>query len=143
MNNAITSFSNPYRWLSNFWEVRIDYEGLTYPSTEHAYQAAKTLDMETRRTFTSGTAGDAKRRGRGLDIRADWEEVKVQVMLDLLRLKFARPSLAKLLLGTGERELVEGNSWGDEFWGVCRGRGLNMLGRLLMQVRAELRAVWQ
>lgn len=73
-------------------------------------------------------------------MRSDWEEVKLGVMEGLLREKFSDPELRRKLLATGERELVEGNDWGDSFWGVCAGRGKNHLGRLLMKLREELRA---
>jgi predicted NAD-dependent protein-ADP-ribosyltransferase YbiA (DUF1768 family) len=73
-------------------------------------------------------------------VRPDWDDTKINTMLTLLRQKFALGSeLAKKLLDTGNRDLVEGNTWGDTFWGVCKGQGENMLGKLLMQVRAELR----
>lgn len=136
----ITSFRGEYRFLSNFWPVSVSWEGLTYPSTEHAYQAAKAADFSLRRGFTIGSPGEAKRRGRRIEIRRDWEQVKLQVMLDLLRLKFGQPDMRRLLRTTGQRELVEGNTWGDTFWGVCDGRGENHLGRLLMQVRSEIAA---
>lgn len=83
----------------------------------------------------------AKRTGRVVLLRADWEEVKVEVMRAVLKAKFSDPELADALLATNDAELIEGNWWGDKFWGVCRGVGKNKLGQLLMQLRAELRAV--
>lgn len=137
----INDFHKPkYRFLSNFYHSPITYERLRYPTVEHAYQAAKVADQALRQPFTSFLLkpGQAKRLGRKLPIRPDWEEVKLNVMLDLLRLKFAHEQLAGALLATGEEELIEGNDWGDTFWGVCAGLGQNHLGRLLMQIRGEL-----
>jgi len=113
-----------------------------YPTVEHAYQAAKTLDQKAReRIRLLPTAGKAKAAGKRLKIRPDWEAIKVDVMRGLLRQKF-RPDtfLARVLLETGERELIEVNTWGDRFWGECpRGVGENQLGKLLMEIRGELR----
>ena len=140
MPEAITSFSGEYRWLSNFWRAKVTYDGVTYPSVENAYQAAKTTDVMQRAQFTVCDAPEAKRRGKELTwIRDDWESAKVGVMRKLLQQKFAPGTdLAWMLVGTVEAELVEGNEWGDRFWGVCRGVGANTLGRLLMEQREFL-----
>jgi ribA/ribD-fused uncharacterized protein len=137
----IDRFDGTFRFLSNFWPARVFLDGEEYPTIEHAYQAAKTLDLEERPLVRlAATPGRAKRLGQRLTLREDWEAVKLVVMLDLLRQKFARHSLTVALLATGEMELVEGNAWGDTFWGVDTHKGgANHLGRLLMQVRAELR----
>lgn len=112
---------------------------MKFPSTEHAYQAAKTLDMAARSAIQAlPTCGQAKRAGQQLALRSDWEQVKRDVMLDLQRQKYAVPELRSLLDATGDAELIEGNTWGDTYWGVCRGVGQNWLGRLLMQVRDEI-----
>lgn len=129
-----------YNWLSNFEPCLVKYEGLHYPSTENAYQAAKTLSVDTRiQLFTDCSAANAKRRGNGVDLRRDWEDVKDQIMLDLIRIKFHQPFFKALLLLTENQFLVEGNTWNDEYWGVCNGNGLNKLGNILMQVRNEVR----
>jgi ribA/ribD-fused uncharacterized protein len=129
-----------FKWLSNFYMVEVEYDGEIYPSTEHAYQAAKTmLPAERREIQTASTCGKSKRLGQKVKLRPDWEEIKVEVMRDLLRQKFAQPDLRQKLLATGDQHLVEGNTWEDYFWGVCNGRGLNHLGRLLMDVREECR----
>ena len=134
----IESFSGEYRWLSNFWYCTIEYEGILYPSTEHAYQAAKTLDQVERQKMASmGTARESKKYGSNLEIRPDWNEVKVSVMLDVVRKKFENLALRIKLLETGNAELIEGNTWNDTFWGVCNGVGENNLGKVLMQVREE------
>ena len=75
-----------------------------------------------------------------MKLRPDWETEKISIMRALLRLKFADPALRAQLVATGVRPLVEGNRWGDRFWGVCGGNGQNMLGKLLMEIRAELRS---
>ncbi len=138
---AITDFRGPYRWLSNFQQVDVCLDGVVYPTTEHAYQAAKTLDRVKRDEIRRAeTPGKAKRLGQLVALRPDWETVRVDIMLDLQRQKFAHGELRAQLLDTQDAELVEGNTWGDRFWGVCDGRGLNWLGRLLMQVRNELRS---
>ena len=90
--------------------------------------------------LTKLNPSEAKRLGRRMRLRSDWEQVKYDVMLDVVRAKFNQhPDLAQKLLATGDEELVEGNDWGDTYWGVCNGRGKNMLGKILMRVRAELR----
>lgn len=136
----IDSFSGKYRFLSNFWPCDIEYEGIKYPSTEHAFQAAKTLDVRTRQLMSKlPTPGKAKRYGKHIELRNDWEQVKIGVMREILQQKFSRhEDLEKLLLETGDQELVEGNTWGDKFWGVCDGEGQNHLGKLLMEIRKDL-----
>jgi ribA/ribD-fused uncharacterized protein len=108
-------------------------------STEAAYQAAKTTDPELRKPFIHMNPAQAKRAGRRLPMRPDWDAVKLQVMEDVLRIKFSVAPFRTWLLNTGDEELVEGNTWGDTFWGVCGGVGENHLGKLLMKIRAELR----
>lgn len=136
MSMVIDSFRGEYRFLSNFYACPIVYEGDLYPSLEHAFQAAKTTDPDERRVVrTATTAGNAKRAGRKVTKRDDWDDVRVSVMRELLLQKFSDPQLRQRLQSTGNAELIEGNDWGDVFWGVCRGRGENWLGRLLMEVR--------
>lgn len=138
--NDVLSFQGPHRFLSNFWPAPVRYGGILFPTTEHAYQAAKSDDVnEAIRVSLLKSPGDAKRVGRTLVVRKDWEQVKRQIMLDVLRLKFSLPDLRRRLLATGDVQLVEGNTWGDRYWGVCNGVGENWLGRLLMQVREECR----
>lgn len=142
MRTSITSFQGEFRFLSNFWPATVELDGEIYPTVEHAYQAAKTNDPAERALVRSApTPGKAKRMGRSVTKRLDWDAVKVGVMKDLLQQKFAEgdPNLTELLLSTGMTRLVEGNTWGDRFWGVCNGKGENVLGRLLMKVRADIR----
>ena len=140
---TIKEFRGKYRFLSNFWFVRVLLDGVEYPSVEHAYQAAKSTDpIERQRVRAQGNPGQAKREGNHLSLRLDWNEVKESVMLDLLRQKFAQEPLRSMLLATGDDILQEGNYWGDIYWGVSPAgstRGRNRLGVLLMQVRKELK----
>lgn len=133
----IDKFTGEYRWLSNFYPAEILYDGLTYPTSEHAYQAAKTLDVKKRQYIANlPSPGKAKRAGQLVVLRADWEQVKIAVMREIVRAKFSQhPDLRFKLVQTGDEELVEGNTWGDRFWGVCNGSGQNQLGKILMEVR--------
>ncbi len=138
----ISSFSGPYEFLSNFYPSPVTFEDVVYKTVEHAFQAAKALTPAERLPIVMAeTAGQAKRLGRKLALRPGWDEMRIGMMRELLRLKFrSGSSLSEKLLATGDAELIEGNTWDDTFWGVCRGRGENHLGRLLMQVRSELAA---
>lgn len=136
----IAEFNGKYRFLSNFYPCIVQYEGVLYPTVEHAYQAAKTLDASDREAIRKcRKAGDAKRVGRHVQLRPDWETVKVDTMRGLLWMKFTSTAMTELLLATGDEELLEGNWWDDTFWGVCRGKGENHLGKLLMEIREQLR----
>ena len=136
---AIERFAGEHRFLSNFHPSPIWFEGVSYPTVEHAYQAAKSDDFEEKLRIASvESPGVAKRLGRRLVPRRDWEECRVFVMEELVRAKFARHAdLRRRLLDTGDAELIEGNNWCDRFWGVCGGVGENRLGRILMQIREE------
>lgn len=137
-DRVIDSFQGDYRWLSNFEPVDVVFEGILYPSVEHAYVAAKVLDRTTREYIAQlPTPGAAKRAGRALKLRPDWELVKLDVMECLVRQKFQHVRLRRLLMSTVGMEIVEGNTWGDTFWGVCSGVGENHLGKIIMQVRSE------
>ncbi len=140
--DVIAEFQAQYRFLSNFWMVPIEVDGTVWPSVEHAYQGLKTADLVWQaRIRACKTPGQAKRFGREVPRRADCtgEMGRVELMLRLVRIKFTyNATMRRQLLETGQAELIEGNSWGDTFWGVCNGVGRNHLGRILMQVRAEL-----
>ncbi len=136
---AITEFNGRYRFLSNFLEYPVIWQNEKYDTAEHAYQSAKALRMNDGKYVACAIGpGQAKFRGRRVEMRSDWEEVKDGVMLDIMRAKFSDPKLKKMLLETGDAELIEGNFWQDKYWGVCDGEGLNKLGKILMQVRNEL-----
>lgn len=141
----INAFDAENAFLSNFYPSPIFVDGIMYPTVEHAFQAAKTLDFDVRAQISKlSTPGKAKRAGRTLNLREDWEEVKLDVMRDCVDEKFTNPILKEKLLKTGGHVLVEGNTWHDNFWGSCmcdrcRGQGRNELGKILMKLRAELR----
>lgn len=138
----IDSFQGQHRWLSNFWPSAVALDGLWYGSVENAYQAAKVPPSHRGSFRHDCSPGQAKRLGGSFPLPADWEQRKVGVMRALLRDKFSSGSLlAARLLATGDAPLIEGNTWGDRFWGVCYGVGQNHLGRLLMERRAELQEV--
>lgn len=139
----IDSFQGNYRFLSNFWPARVELGDVYYPTVEHDYQAAKTNDLSIRAAIRKNpNPANAKKLGRRLTIREDWDLFKIPVMRDLLAQKFAPQSdLAAALLATGEEMLVEGTTWGDTFWGICKGVGENQLGRLLMEQRDWLRSI--
>ncbi len=147
----IGSFDGPNRFLSNFYPSDVlpylkgiprDQIGCVClcPTVEHAYQAAKTVRQEERATILAAkTPAEAKKLGRYVTLRQDWETIRLLVMEDLVRQKFSNhPGLKVKLLATGEALLLEGNYWGDRYWGICRGVGENHLGKILMKVRAEL-----
>lgn len=143
-------FKDNYNFLSNFAPCQIVYEGILYPSTEHAYQAAKTLNLNERKAIAQlPTVGMAKRRGQKVQKRDDWDEVKTQVMYDCCVLKFTQPYFRAQLLATEDSYLEEGNQWHDNWYGVCHCGGCpphrqqppenqNHLGKILMQIREIL-----
>lgn len=136
----IQSFKNEYQFLSNFYPAETQYGMIVFPTSEHAYQSAKTLDPEwIDKIRYAQTPGEAKRLGQLAPKRDDWDAMRLQAMHQVLRNKFSDPTLKQMLLDTGDALLVEGNNHGDTFFGVCRGKGMNHLGKLLMKVREELR----
>ena len=138
---AIERFDGQHRFLSNFFPSPLLWKGYRWPTAEHAYQAAKCKSLDQFRLFRNAPSpGAAKRMGRRTILRVDWEEVKEEVMLSVVRAKFEDKNLRRLLDATGNAELIEGNYWGDRFWGVCRGVGENRLGKILMRVRTEIRS---
>lgn len=138
--DAITSFQGEYFFLSNFYNAPVVYQGIRFENNEAAFQAAKC--PERMRDFCGLTPRDAKRLGRRIALRPDWEAVKYDVMYQVCKAKFSQnPDLLEKLLATGDAELVEGNTWGDTVWGVCKGVGENNLGKTLMRVRGELESL--
>ena len=121
------------------------YEGVLYASSEHAFVAAKSLDKRVRRHVASiATPGQAKRYGRSITLRPDWDEVKDQVMYEIVKDKFTRNGkLQAKLLATGDVPIQEGNMWRDTYWGVDlkTGAGQNRLGEIIMRIRSELRSM--
>lgn len=140
--STIGSFRGKYYFLSNFFPAEVTYNGLTYQNNEAAFQAQKTYSKEERIEFTTLEPRDAKRRGRRVRLRKDWEQVKDRIMEEIVRAKFSQnEELKEQLLATGDAQLVEGNRWNDRYWGVDirSGVGENHLGKILMKVRSELR----
>ena len=139
MAETIAAFTGIHAFLSNFHRHPFAWNGRRWETAEHPYQAYKTIDPVAReRIAAAPTPGAAKRAGRAVELRADWETVKRQVMQSILVAKFSVPDLRRRLLETGDAELVEGNHWGDTYWGVCRGTGRNELGRILMRIRGRI-----
>lgn len=137
----IDRFLDEYFFLSNFYERPVTFEGITYQNNEAAFQAQKTLDRAARAVFAGLNPTEAKKQGRRVSLRADWEQVKIGLMYEICRAKFTQhPDLAEKLLATGDAELIEGNTWGDRIWGAVNGVGANNLGKILMRIRAELSA---
>lgn len=136
----IKGFSGNYRWLSNFEPCAIEYFGLVFQSTEAAYQAAKCCSFENMKLFISLSASESKNLGRRIEIRKDWDKVKVDIMREILKIKFsnANPYLKEKLANLPQEYLEETNWWGDKFWGVCNGVGENHLGKLLIEIRKQL-----
>jgi len=137
----IKGFFGDYDFLSNFTPCTIPYDGLVYPSTEHAYQAAKVTHVH-RIKFTTCTAAESKQLWKQCDLLdttpADWDARKLEVMTEILFQKFLRNhELRAQLLATGDKYLEELNHWGDVVWGVdLKKGGENWLGLLLMKIRA-------
>ncbi|MFL0441713.1 NADAR family protein [Bacillus subtilis] len=136
----IDEFRGRYYFLSNFYNSPVTYKGITYQNNEAAFQAMKVTTDEIRKQFANLPPNLAKRKGRSVQLRNDWEAVKEQYMYEIVLAKFNQNSdLKNRLLATEASELIEGNTWGDVIWGMCRGRGENKLGKILMRVRNELK----
>ena len=137
---GIDRFRGEFAFLSNFHRHPFEWRGHLFATAEHAFQSAKSRDERERaRIREAASPAEAKRLGRRADLRCEWERIKDDVMHSVLRAKFAVPELRDALLATGDAELVEGNAWGDTYWGVCGGRGRNQLGRTLMRIRDDIR----
>lgn len=140
----IDKFRGNYSWLSNFANVPVEYDGVVYPSVENAYQAAKLAEKETRVQFQTFSSKEAKQFYKRNKITAVWtDEIKLQVMENLLTQKYAKEPFKTLLKETGTIEIVEGNYWHDNFYGSCScnkcgNKGDNNLGKLLMKIRNSL-----
>ena len=124
-----------YYFLSNMYPCSVTYNGHTYPCSETAFQAQKDLSRVS--DFENLDGFQAKKFGRRVNLRPDWESVKLSIMEDILRAKFSDPVLAEKLKNVSE-PIVEENTWNDTYWGVCNGRGQNNLGKLLEKIRKDL-----
>ena len=134
----INEFRGKYYFLSNFYEAPVTWNGLTYLNNEAAFQSAKTFS--DRECFTNLDPSSAKKLGRKVQLRNDWENVKDNVMYEICKAKFSQNAeLKNKLLATGDEHLEEGNTWGDKIWGTVNGIGENRLGKILMKIREELK----
>lgn len=139
MTQVINGFNKTNFFLSNFYPERFVLRDISYRSVEHGYQAAKAVNMEERRAIMMARGpAQAKRLGRECECRPNWDANKLITMRELVAAKFQEVRLRDLLLATGKAELIEGNWWGDTYWGVCKGVGENHLGKILMDVREQL-----
>lgn len=136
----INEFRGDYYFLSNFYSAPVTWDGITYLNNEAAFQSAKVLDKSVREQFATLDPSSAKRKGRHVQLRQDWEQVKYSIMQEICYAKFTQnEDLKQKLLATGDKYLEEGNTWGDRIWGTVNGQGQNMLGKILMGVRAKFR----
>jgi ribA/ribD-fused uncharacterized protein len=145
----IYEFFEDYRFLSNFHIQQIVYDGAVYTSTEAAYQASKTNIPEIKEQIRLSSPSSARKMGQAVTLRKNWENVKEQIMREVVTLKFeASCELTMKLLETGEAYLVEGNIWHDNFYGICIKKncptcqdkiGKNILGKILMEIRYNIR----
>lgn len=138
MKKTIDKFEGKHYFLSNFYNAPIEYEGFTYENNEAAFQAQK--DLARRSEFVKLPPNKAKSLGRRVNLREDWDEVKVNIMYEIVLAKFIQnENLKRRLINTGNASLIEGNWWKDTFWGVCNGEGRNELGIILEKIRNELK----
>lgn len=136
----INEFRGKYFFLSNFYSVPILYRGITYLNNEAAFQAQKLGSEEDKAQFSNLSPSEAKKLGRNVKLRPDWEEIKYERMYEICLAKFSQyPELKRQLLDTGDDSLEEGNIWGDKEWGTVNGNGNNYLGKILMKIRNELK----
>lgn len=137
----ITSFEGKYSFLSNFYACQTEYHNVKYPTSEHAYQAAKTSNPIQREAIKKAdTPDDAKRMGRRIEIKSNWDEIKEEVMYEIVSNKFKNKRMQAKLLATEDEQLVEGNYWGSCTCPRCLQKPKeNKLGKILMRVREELK----
>lgn len=138
----IKEFKNQYFFLSNFYEYPIYYNKLVFCNAEAAFQAQKVINEKDQYKFINLNASQARKLGKTVQLRKDWEEIKDSVMYEIVKRKFTiNKELQQKLLETKEEELVEGNWWHDTYWGVDSktGIGQNKLGKILMKVREEVK----
>lgn len=137
--DKINSFRDENYYLSNFYECPITYDGRTYKNNEAAFQSMKCINPKDREQFISLNPSESKHLGRKVNLRKDWEDVKVSIMKDIVFAKFSQnEDIKEKLLATNKIYLEEGNTWGDRIWGTVNGKGQNLLGKILMEVREQL-----
>lgn len=137
----INEFKGKYRWLSNFEEAPFTYKGILWKTSEHAYQAMKCSHTpEFLNILNAETPRQARKLGQSVKMSSLFDSYKLYYMYSINFCKFEQnPHLREKLLETGDQELIEGNDWGDNFWGDCTGYGDNHLGRILMRIREEFK----
>ena len=137
--NVIDKFADDFAFLSNFFETKVKYGDVTFNNSEAAFQAQKCSNRQQIKNFVGITASAAKKLGRKVELREGWDNIKEQVMYEIVKTKFEQNTkLGYALLKTADVVLIEGNTWGDRFWGQVDGDGENKLGKILMRVRDEL-----
>ncbi len=137
----IYGFKNEYRWLSNFYKLQepIDLYGCVFYYTENLYQAFKCNKADDFILMASLTPGEAKRFGKRVELNPDFEANKLSIMKQILDIKFRQEYFKRRLLATGNCLIFEENSWKDFFWGCHNGIGENHLGKIIMEIREELK----
>ena len=136
----INEFKGKYSFLSNFYKSKVTYKDITYPASENAYQAQKN-DSIFENIFISCSPAESKKESKKINLRSDWELVKYNIMYDILLIKFSDPTLKQLLIDTYPHQLIEGNYWHDNYWGMCNcdkclnKKKENNLGKILMKIR--------
>lgn len=141
----INEFRGEYAYLSNFYSCNIEYEGIIYPSSENLFQAFKTMDIDEKIKISKMTPKDAKTYGRKIPIDlANWHINRLKYMYVAVSEKFIQnPELRNKLNNTNDEEIIEGNIWNDTYWGVCNGKGKNMLGKILMAIRNDIKTYYR
>lgn len=134
----IKGFHGTYFFLSNFSDSKIKIGNYTFDNGEAAFHSFK--QPEIAYVFVGVNPSTAKKKGRMVHLRSDWEEVKDNVMYNVVKAKFEQnPDLKEKLIATDDAYLEETNTWRDCYWGVYYGKGKNKLGEILMRVREELK----
>lgn len=138
--NDITEFRGEFSWLSNFFPIKIEYDEIVYPSVENAYQAGKLINRKDREMFINITPGQAKKLWRNYPTYNLTEEFRLNLMYQLLSIKFNQEPFKSLLIATDNCNIIEKNYWGDMFFGYClkTNQGKNHLGQMIMNIREKL-----
>ncbi|MGL5936416.1 MAG: NADAR family protein [Cetobacterium sp.] len=143
---SINSFRDEYAFLSNFYRQKFIYKNIEFDTAEHAFQWAKAIDESGRNIILNcSTPSQARYHGKRIKINKEWWECeKFRIMEEILVEKFKNANMQKLLLETGNDELIEGNRWHDNIWGACQCYSCskkshqNNLGKILMNIRSSL-----
>lgn len=140
--DCIDWFREQYEFLSNFYPAKLVFDGIAYDNAESAYQAQKLVNAADRHQFEHRYADEAKHMGQKVEVRPDWDEVKLGLMEKIVYAKFTQnPHLAELLVKTEDIPIFEGNHWGDTYWGISlkTREGENHLGKILMELRTKFK----